>query len=254
MAWALVTGGSGGMGREFARQLALREMDVVLASRNTEELEKVAKSVHDFTGVNTRVVQADLSGPDGCEALLDDLRTNAIHVHTLVNNAGFGTIGSFAGIDAARLDAEVAVNVASVVHLTRALLPPMLAANSGEIINVSSVVAFQPIPTMAVYAACKAFVLTFTEGLWGELKGTGVKTIAVCPGPTDTGFFDHAGDDGLQTHRRTPEQAVTTCLEALAKGKPSVVDGAFNSVQCAAGRLMPARIVGPLAQRALHHK
>lgn len=251
MAWALITGGSGGLGRAFAHQLALREMDVVLTSRTTSELEQVAASVHDLTGVDTRVVAADLSAPEGRATLLDTLAHEGIQVHTLVNNAGFGSIGAFAELSADRLDAEVALNVGGVVHLTRALLPDMLAAHDGEIVNVASTAAFQPMPTMAVYAASKAFVLSFTEALWDELKGTGVQAIALCPGPTDTGFFDHAGDDSVLARRRTPDQVVTTCLDALAKGRPAVVDGRFNAAQAYVAKIAPARIAAPLARRVL---
>ncbi len=253
MTWTLITGASGGIGRAFATELAARGHDLVLTARREDELRATAEMVGGH-GVRTELIPADLSTPAGRAGLLGELRARELTVSMLVNNAGFGSIGRFAELDADRLADEVELDVQTVVQLSRALLPPMLAAGHGSIVNVASTAAFQPLPTMAVYAAAKAFVLSFSQALWDEVRGQGVRVIAVCPGPTDTDFFVRAGDDDVLTGRRTPQQVALTCLEALDKGRPYVIDGLLNTVQAEVAKRTPVRIAIPLARAVVHHR
>ncbi|HEX2856799.1 MAG TPA: SDR family oxidoreductase [Propionibacteriaceae bacterium] len=252
MTWTLITGASGGIGRAFAAELAARGHDLVLTARREDELRATADIIGAH-GVRTELIPADLSDPAGRRHLLDELRARDLTISMLVNNAGFGSIGRFAELDADRLADEVELDVQTVVQLSRALLPAMLDAGHGSIVNVASTAAFQPLPTMAVYAAAKAFVLSFSQALWDEVRHQGVRVIAVCPGPTDTDFFVRAGDDDVLTGRRTPQQVALTCLEALDKGRPYVVDGLLNTVQAEVAKRTPVRVAIPLARAVVRH-
>lgn len=163
------------------------------------------------------------------------------------------THGSFAGGDATRIADEVTVNVTTVVGLTRALLPGMLARQRGAVVNVASTAAFQPVPFMAVYGATKAFVLSFTEALWGELVGTGVTALALCPGATQTEFFDIAGNAASVGRRQTPEQVVATAMRALGRRTPppSVVSGRGNALSARLPRLVPRRTTITITRRLM---
>ena len=138
----------------------------------------------------------DLTDRGARAALVEEL--GATQVHTLVNNAGFGTLGPFDEIPAERISTEVELNVVALTELTKAVLPGMRARGRGAVINIASTAAFQPIPQFATYAATKAYVLRFSVGLWAELRDTDVRVLAVCPGPTDTAFFDRAGNDDIR--------------------------------------------------------
>lgn len=246
----LVTGASSGIGRAFAEHAAERGKPLVLTSRNVERLEEVAGQLRQRFHAQVDVVPCDLASRSARSDLLTTLAARGLEVGTLINNAGFGTIGEVAELDADVLADEVELNVAAVTHLTRALVPAMLAANQGTIINVASTAAFQPMPRMAVYGATKAYVLSFTAALWEELRSTGVRVLAVCPGPTDTAFFANARGDVLGGRRR-PEQVVETAFAALDKRRPVVVDGLGNAVMAFGAPRLPLRLVLPVARRAV---
>lgn len=248
---ALVTGASGGLGQAFCDHLAAQGHDLVLVSRRVDKLEEIARSARDRFGVQATVLAHDLSEEAERDALFDEVRTRGLTVDVLVNNAGFGSMGEFAGLDVARLNDEVSLNCAAVAHLTRLFLPGMLARDKGDVINVASTAAFQPIPTMAVYAATKSFVLSLSQALWQETRRTGVRVIALCPGPTQTDFFAVAGDDSAMKVRRTPQQVVHSCFKGLDRRLPSVTDGAFNALQAQLARLMPATLSAPVARLAI---
>lgn len=240
MTWAVVTGASGGLGRAYARYLASCGLGVVLTGRREAELHNLASELKELWAATTLVRRCDLADPSDRAALLDEL--SDLEVDTLVNNAGFGMIGAVAESDAKRLSDMVTLNCVALTDLTRAVLPGMVRRGRGSIINVASTAAFQPIPTMAAYAASKAYVLRFTEGLWAEIAGTGVRTVAICPGPTDTAFFEAAGNNAVMSKRRTPEQVVQTTFSALRANRPAVVDGPANALLAVASRLVPTRM------------
>lgn len=243
---SLVTGASAGLGVEFARVLAARGSSLVLAARRTDRLEELAASLD----VDVQVVTIDLSLPEAGKRLFDA----AGPVDLLVNNAGFGTHGALVDTERERLAQEVALNVAAVVDATRAFLPSMIANRFGGIVNVASTAAFQPIPGMAVYGASKAFVLSFTEAVWAEARTHGVKVTALAPGATATEFFDIAGNP--PGRQQTPEQVIAVAMRALDRRStpPHVISGAGNAVAAWGTRLVPKRLLAPMAGRVVGYK
>lgn len=249
--WGIVTGASGGLGQAYARYLASSGLAVGLVARNAAAMEALAAELSDKWGVETRIWVCDLTDESDRAALITDL--SGMQVDTLINNAGYGLLGEVSELDAARQSAMVTLNCVALTELTQAVLPQLIGAAQGTIINVASTAAFQPIPRMAAYAGSKAYVLRFTEGLWAETKGSGVRVIAICPGPTDTAFFQVAGDDQVMSNRRTPEQVVQTTFAGLRANKPYVVDGPSNSFLAALAGVVPARLAMRISGRLVTH-
>lgn len=245
--WAVVTGASSGLGVHFAERLASEGANLILVARSVEKLEALAQRLTAAYGVRAEVRQVDLSDAAQRAVLADELST--VHVHTLINNAGFGSMGHFDQLARPRLLSEIEVDVTALTDLSHAVVGRMLAHGRGAIVNVASVAAFQPIPTMAVYAASKAYVLRLSLALWEELHPTGVRVLAVCPGPTETEFFATAGNDQAMRWRRTPEQVIATTFEALQAHRPFVVDGWNNKVLAFATRFAPTWLTVKLARR-----
>ncbi|HOB04669.1 MAG TPA: SDR family oxidoreductase [Propionibacteriaceae bacterium] len=248
--WAVVTGASGGLGKGFAERLARDGLNVVLASRGTAVMEATAAELRAGYGVAVDVVGCDLSTVEGRDTLV--AATAERQVGVLINNAGFGTVGPFVDADPARIAEEISLNCAAVALLARAYAPAMVSRGRGAIVNVASTAAFQPLPSMAVYAATKAFVLSLSQALWDELRPAGVSVLGLCPGATDTAFFSAAGDDAILTRRRTIEQVIDTCFDALKKGKPYVIDGALNAAMAITAKVSPVRVAIPVSKRVLH--
>ncbi|MGI9052122.1 MAG: SDR family NAD(P)-dependent oxidoreductase [Ilumatobacteraceae bacterium] len=243
MATALVTGASGGIGLELARLLAADGHRLALAARSTGQLERVAAELPDATAVT-----ADLSTPEGVRAV----REAVGEVDVLVNNAGIGDFGPFAETDPARTQQMIQLNVVALTELTRAYLPGMLAKRSGRVLNVASTASFQPGPLMAVYYATKAYVLSFTEAVAEEVRGSGVTVTALCPGPTATGFQAEAQLEGSKLVRgRTLPTAADVAKDgyrAMLRGDVVYVPGFRNKVLASSVRLTPR----PIIRRAVH--
>lgn len=239
---ALITGASSGIGFEYAKELAARGCNLILVARREERLLGLAKEIAAKYSVSVDTVALDLSTADAGEKLLKKLGT--VQPDILINNAGFGTSGLVAKENRDRVREEITLNVTTLVDLSTALLPSMLAKNSGAIVNIASTAAFQPVPGMAVYAATKAFVLSFTSALWGEVVGTGVRVLAVCPGATATEFFDVAGAKPFGN--LAPVSAVIRDtfkqLDKKSSG-PAVVVGGMNSFMAKASSLLPRAAV-----------
>ena len=249
---ALITGASTGIGAVFAREMAARGAHLILVARGADKLRALAAEITTTHGVRVEVLPVDLARPGAGEDLAGRVAALGRTVDLLINNAGFATHGDIEDADPARLLEQVQLNCAAVVELTARFLPAMTARRSGAIINVASTAAFQPIAHMAVYAASKAFVLSFTEALWGEAKATGVKVIAVSPGATQTPFFDVVGaEEASFGKRRSPEQVVATALRGLAQGRPSIVDGPLNALLANVQRFLPHRTVLGIAERSV---
>ncbi|MFI9506780.1 SDR family NAD(P)-dependent oxidoreductase [Nocardia sp. NPDC052566] len=237
---ALVTGASGGIGAEFAKALAARGDNLVLVARSVSRLESLAAQLRTEHGVRVEVIAHDLSAPDAAAGVMNELAARELSIDTLVNNAGFGSAGRFEELDADREQDQLMVNVVALAALTRRIVPGMLARGGGEIVNVASTAAFQPSPYFATYAAGKTFVLNFSLALWSEYHDRGIKVLALCPGPTETEFFDVVGTRaaGIGGKFGTPAAVVDTALRALARNKGYVVAGPNTF---AAAHLMPRR-------------
>ena len=242
---ALITGASAGLGVEFARQLSKRGHRLVLAARRKERLEKLAKELG-----NARAVAIDLSKKDAAAKLMADIEAAGEEVEILVNNAGFGLIGRFAELDAKRERQMIDLNVGTLTDLCRAVAPQMIACKSGAIINVASTAAFQPGPSMAVYFATKAFVLSLSEALHEELRPHGITVSCLCPGPTRTEFGEVAGFGGNAMFDRIAMDAadvVEKGLKGLDANHAVVVTGWINKLGAASTRFVPRSLVRKIA-------
>lgn len=254
---ALVTGASTGIGEQFARQLAARGCRLVLLARSLAPLEALAKEIIMHHGVDVEVVGMNLSRPGAAARVDDALRQRGLSVDLLVNNAGFGAAGSFLDLDLSTIHGLVAVNLTALVELTRIVLPAMVSRGSGAILNVASVSAFQPVPFMAVYAATKAAVLSFSRAVAEEIRGTGVTVTALCPGTTGTGFFDRAGLDCWDAFGvgHDPAAVARAGLRAVERRRTQQVVGFRNRLATLAVRLMPPaltdRVSGKVVRRRL---
>jgi short-subunit dehydrogenase len=240
----IVTGASTGIGAELARQLAARKARLVLVARSKDRLEALAQTLD----TETKVVALDLSSPTAAS----ELKRAVPHTDVLINNAGFATYGRFAEVSLERQQQEVALNVQAVVALTHAYLPELERAG-GAVMHVASTAAFQPVPYMAVYAATKAFVLSFSEALWAEYRERGVRVTALCPGATETPFFDVVGaEEASFGTRMSAAEVARIGLEALEAGKSHVIPGFMNRLTALAPRFAPrattAKVTGRLMQ------
>jgi short-subunit dehydrogenase len=245
---ALVTGASSGIGAAIATQLAAEGVHLVLVARSSDKLHALAEQLCRQHGVRATVLAADL-GLRGCGAWLQQQVTaQGLSIDILVNNAGFGSYGAFDSIAAELEQAEIAVNVAALVDLTHAFLPGMLVRVQGVILNVASTAAFQPGPHMAVYAASKAFVLSFSEALWAEYRGRGIHVAALCPGPVDTAFIDGLGDPSIRqtavfARLLQPEQVAARAVHAMRGSAPTHIVGLRNWLMAQSARLAPRALV-----------
>jgi hypothetical protein len=241
---AVVTGASSGLGVEYAKELAARGANLVLVARRKEALDELAAKITKTSGVKVQTIALDLSTPTSAKKLMAELKKLKIEPQILINNAGFGTSGRFTKDNAAKVQDEIQLNVGTLVDLTHAVLPAMIAAKAGAIVNIASTAAYQPVPGMAVYAATKAFVLSFTSAVWGETKDTGVRVLAVSPGATATEFFNVAG--ATPSGALAPISAVIkTTFDALdaKKSVPSVIVGGRNSFMATVSKMLPAKLV-----------
>ncbi len=243
--WALITGASSGIGAEFARRLAARGMHLVLTARRKELLEKLAEELHTRHGTKTEIIVGDLTDATEPQRLGDAISAKGIQIELLVNNAGFGWVSTIDETEVSRMKQLIQLNIASMTELTLLLVPPMLGRGHGGIINVSSVAAFQPVAYMPVYAASKAFVLHFSEALWAECRDRGVTVTALCPGTTQTDFFDVANVPGwLKKHEfSTPEQVVKSALKALERRKQIAIPGWRNRLIAFSVRMARRKMV-----------
>ena len=251
---ALITGASSGIGAAFARSLAAQGYNLVLVARREAQLKNLADELHRKFNIRARVFPADLSDPAQVKRL-ETLIAEAGDLEILINNAGFGVPGKFAEIQAERNVEMIQVHVVATVCLCRAALPGMISRGRGSIINVSSVAAFMATPRNATYSATKAYLNVFSEGLQNELKGTGVRVQALCPGLTHTEFHDRPGYEDYKTKIpgflwMSAEDVVRESLDALKKNRVICVPGFKNRLIVAILRnRLGAFVVKALAAR-----
>ena len=241
---AVVTGASSGLGVDYARALAKRGANLVLVARRKDELDRLAAELVKQFAVDVKTISLDLSDATSGSKLMTELKRLKLEVDILINNAGFGTSGRFSNENRAKVAEEITLNVLTLVDLTHAVLPGMLDRNFGAIVNIASTAAYQPVPGMAVYAATKAFVLSFTSAVWGETKNTGVRVLAVSPGATATNFFNVAGASP-STGLAPISDVIDATFKALdaSKSKPSVIVGGRNAVLANVSKIMPKKLV-----------
>jgi short-subunit dehydrogenase len=243
---ALVTGASSGIGSDIARELAERGHGVTLVARREDRLTALAEELESTRHVRADVIACDVSDHAGRERFLTELRARGLEVSILVNNAGFGSAGSFQDLELSNELQMVRTNVEAVVHLCGELIPGMVGRGAGALLNVASTAGFQPLARQATYSASKAFVLAFTEVLNSDLKGTGVTATALCPGPVRTEFMDqHEGFDVSSPDFvwMTSAECARTAVKGLERGKRVVVPGVANRVGTLAGQHAPRSVL-----------
>lgn len=250
--WALVTGASAGIGLEIARQLAAGGANLVVTARRTDRLEHLASEVSSKYGVHVEVFAADLAEPGAPTTIHAFTVSRRLEIELLVNNAGFGAFGYIHEIDSARLAEMIQVNCTGVAVLTQLFAREMIARRHGDILIVSSVAAFQPVPFTSAYAATKGFDLLFSEGIAEELRPFGVNVCALCPGPTATEFQSIARqpDQALRSPETT-EKVARVGLKGMAEGKTCVISGGKNWLMVQAERLSPRRLTASMAAKMM---
>ncbi|WP_236795228.1 SDR family oxidoreductase [Amycolatopsis sp. GM8] len=255
---ALVTGASKGLGEALSRELAARGAHLVLVARSADALRTLAEQTRTTHGVTTEVIVADLAAPDGAKQVADTLSERRTELDLLVNNAGMGALGPFFTQPLDPNVQSVGLNVTGLMALTHHIGSEMLKRGSGGIVNVASGAAFQPMPYQASYGATKAFVLSFTEAIAEELRGTKIRVMGAYPGATDTGFFDHTTAT-MDPKAVSPQHAAARILDDFSRGRAtSFPGGTSDRLRTLVPRLLPrsrtARLAGDFNRRAGHHQ
>lgn len=252
---ALITGGSSGIGLEFARIFARRGASLVLVARSEDRLRAAASALEEEYGVSVRTIPANLSEKGSISRVVSGVEELGLEVSLLVNNAGSGYYGRFTeGPEPEEVWDGLSLNVTVSAALTRAFLPGMIRRREGAVVNLSSTAAFQPVPYMATYGASKAFMLSFSEALWAECRGTGVKVLAVCPGAVETEFWaDWGGRDprryNLLTGISNPGQVAEAGVHALDSGKGTVIPGLRDRLVARSIPLAPRSFVARASEQ-----
>lgn len=251
--WAVITGASGGIGLEMARELARQRHSLVLVARDEAKLRSLATDLAHTHDVKVDVIAIDLAAPDGVSRLVEQLQAKSIVPTVLVNNAGFGVFGDHLHTEWSAERGMIDLNITALTELTKRLLPGMAKQGRGQILNVASTASFQPGPYMAVYYASKAYVLSYSEALAEELAGSGITVTALCPGPTATGFVDRAAanDSALFKGRRLPAAAEVARygIAAMQRGQRVAIHGSMNCVMAQSVRFTPRRVVTKIVAR-----
>ncbi len=255
----IITGASSGIGEAFARRLAALGRNVFLVARSEDKLVTLCNELGRTNRIRAQYVALDLSKPESPARLFEESEKRGLEVEMLINNAGFGSMGDFARLDLARELNMIDLNVKSLVELTYLFLAPMRSRKKGTIINVASTAAFQPVPFMATYAATKAFVLSFSDAVGEENRPHGIEVLSLCPGVTETNFFEAArGDKPPARVAQTPDEVVTTALRALGRGKRHAISGWTNFFMVEAQRLVPraavVKVAGSMMRKSFGEK
>jgi short-subunit dehydrogenase len=241
--YALITGATSGFGYEFAKLFAKDGYNLVLVARTDDRLQEVATEITQEFYVDVLPMSKDLFDPKAAEEIYAEVNSKGIVVDILVNDAGQGEHGDFLEYPLARDVDMIQLNITSLVSLTKLFLKDMVARNEGKVLQVASLLGKYPTPLMSVYAATKAFVIAFTEGLINELKDTNVTLTALLPGASDTDFFHKAGAEDTATYKEEklskPQEVARDGYEALMEGKSRIVSGAKNKIQAAMSNVMP---------------
>jgi hypothetical protein len=244
---ALITGASGGIGMELAREFAKDKVNLILVARSEGKLKSLSVELQEKYGITVQVLAKDLSNYATAKEIYDWCTQNGKQIDYLVNNAGFGDFGFFAESTWAKQEQMINLNITSLTYLTHLFLPDMVKRKFGKVMNVASTAAFQPGPIMSVYFATKAFVLHFSEAIANELEGTGVTVTALCPGPTESGFQNAAAmeESKMVKGKKLPTSAAVAAYgyKAMNNGKKVAIHGAMNYMLANSIRFTPRSLV-----------
>jgi uncharacterized protein len=249
---ALITGSSGGIGYELAKIHARNGGDLVLVARSKNKLDDLKTELVEKHGISVHTIGKDLSIPGSAKEIYDELNTLSISIDYLINNAGFGDFGLFESCDWEKQEQMINVNILALTHLTRLFLPHMITRGSGRIMNLASTASFQPGPTMSVYFASKAFVLSFSEAINNEVEDRGISVTALCPGSTESGFHQVTlGEGKLVKKRKIPssEAVAKYGYKSMMKGKAVAIYGLKNAVMANLVRIGPRSVVVKMARK-----
>jgi short-subunit dehydrogenase len=252
--YALITGASSGIGEEFARALAGRGWSLVMVARSQDRLEKVRSELMSaHMGIDVVAIPLDLTTPGASADLFQRTQAANLDVELLINNAGFGAFGEFASLGRTRQRAMIDLNIGALVELAHLYLQPMMQRRRGGVINIASVAGYVPLPYSAVYAATKAFVVSFSQALYEEARQHGVHVMVVNPGSTETKFFQVAGKSPFSdpSHMQTAAQVVGESLRAFDRHKGSMVTGARNRLFVRTMALLPWRWITVVVGRVM---
>lgn len=247
---ALITGASGGLGREFSKRLAQKGYRLILMGRSQAKLEAL---IHEIE-TPTQIFVSDFSEPEAIIAFENWQKANDIHVDLLVNNAGWGKVDAIENSTATELSSMIDVNIRATTLMTRIILDDMLKKHSGKILNVASIASFLPCPGFSVYAASKAYVLSFSEALREEVKGCDITVTALCPGPIDTEFWQQAGIASTRPFKAflsSPDCVAQAGLDALFSRKAVCVPGVFNKFLTVLSQVAPRCLVRAISSRVI---
>jgi short-subunit dehydrogenase len=251
----LITGASTGIGAAFARKLAARGRNVLLVARSEDKLIALCNELGRLTSIRAQYVALDLQQPDAGAQLFEETQKRELEIDMLINNAGFGSMGDFGKLDLDRELEIIQLNVRALVDLTHRFLGPMRDRKRGTIVNVASTAGFQGVPYMATYAATKAFVLSFSEAIAEENRAHGIQVMALCPGVTETNFFEASKIDRPPMRTiQTAEEVVDAALRGLARHKTVVISGWTNWFTIEAERFVPRSLVTKVAGKALRSR
>ncbi|BAP17547.1 SDR family NAD(P)-dependent oxidoreductase [cyanobacterium endosymbiont of Epithemia turgida] len=234
MKTALITGASSGIGTAFAQELAMRQINLILVARSQNKLYQLAEKLQHQVPIKVDVIVQDLTEQQAAKKVYDTITEKGLNVDFLVNNAGVGDYGAFTQRELSRQAEMIQLNIVALVELTYLFLSEMQQRGTGNIINVASIAGFQPLPYLSVYAATKAFVLSFSEALWAENKGRNINILALCPGPTDSNFFEAADFPDSFTNKNngsltSAKEVVKDALKALENRKSNTVPGGLSN-------------------------
>ena len=254
---ALITGSSSGIGYELAKVHAKNGDNLVLVALDKVKLEELKKGLEEKFKIKVYTIEKDLTLPDAIDEVYNELKLKTISINYLINNAGFGDFGLFAESAWTKQEKMINLNIMALTHLTRLFLPDMIKQGGGKIMNVASTAAFQPGPTMSVYFATKAFVLSFSEAICEEVRDKGITVTSLCPGSTETGF--HAvvmGDEKLLKERKksSPAEVAEFGYRAMMKGKTVAIHGFKNTIMAASARFFPRALVVKVTRKIQENK
>lgn len=252
---ALITGSSKGIGREFAKILAKKQYNLVLVDKDWENCSTLKGDLESEYGITVMTFVEDLSMAETPLKIYSALMSKRIEIDVLINNAGIGIFGKFSDTDWHHEENILKVNIMALTYFTKLFMKGMIARKKGKILNVASIGAFQAVPLQSVYAASKAYVLSFTEAIARELKETGVTVTALCPGPTDTGFHILARGDDKKAFKRkkmpTAREVAIHGYNAMMRGEHVSIHGFINTLMINVSRIIPRKILAKLAHKKM---